>query len=81
MLYFFALLVENPNSYKKFFKSAAAIIKCPYQDKLDLFVNKDVEDTTSLLNIWEINSWKKWLILKTDIGKSLIVASAIYLAC
>ena len=59
MLYFYALIVENPRSYKQFFKSTAAVIKCPYADKLELFVNKDIEDSTSLLNIWETNSWRK----------------------
>lgn len=43
-VYKYALMIENPR--QDFYKSTYSLIKASYDDKLELFMNKDVEETT-----------------------------------
>jgi len=52
-LYLYALTIEQQDYVcNKFFSSKYTLLRSGFDDRFDLMINIDIEDTTELLDLW-----------------------------
>ena len=52
MLFMRALVVESSGNFRRFYSSAEQLIRSPFEDRLDLFMSKDIDESTNCKDVW-----------------------------